>query len=296
MTATVLASIPSPSQGVWHLGPVPLRAYTVAILVGIVVAVWVGMRRWTARGGDAENVLDVAAWAVPFGIVGARAYHVITDWDKYFGEGGEPAEALRVWEGGLSIWGAIALGVLGGYIAARRQGIPFPALADAMAPGILLAQAIGRWGNYFNQELFGGPTDLPWALAIDADHRPAGYEDAETFHPTFLYESLWALAGFLLLLWADRKFKLGHGRVFALYVVVYTAGRTWIETMRIDTGGAVEGPAREILGMRINAWVSLALLVTALLYIVVSARSRPGREGPKLLQPKEAKANDTSAS
>lgn len=279
------ASIPSPSQGEWHLGPVPLRAYTLAILVGIFVAVWLGMRRWAARGGDPDHVLDVAVWAVPFGVVGARVYHVITDWDKYFGEDGEPAEALRIWEGGLSIWGAIAMGVLGGYIATRRRGLPFPALADALAPGILLAQAIGRWGNYFNQELFGGPTDLPWGLEIDADRRPPGYEDVETFHPTFLYESLWALAGFLILIWADRRFKLGNGRVFALYVVVYTAGRTWIETMRIDTGGTVEGPAREILGMRINAWVSLALLVAALLYVVVSTRTRPGREDPFLLRP-----------
>ncbi|SDU24710.1 prolipoprotein diacylglyceryl transferase [Jiangella alkaliphila] len=276
----VPASIPSPSQGVWHLGPIPVRAYTLAILAGILIAIWVGNRRWIARGGRPGVVADVAVWAVPFGIVGARAYHVLTDWDRYFGQGRDPADALRIWEGGLSIWGAISAGVLGGYLAARRNGIPMPALADAVAPGIILAQAIGRWGNWFNQELFGRPTGVPWALEIDPDHRPAGYADIETFHPTFLYESLWAAAAFAILIWADRRFRMGHGRVFALYVVLYTSGRTWMETLRIDTGGSVDGPARELLGLRINGWVSLLLLLGALVYIAVSARRHPGREDP----------------
>lgn len=283
----MIASIPSPTEGVWYLGPVPIRAYALAIMLGIVVAIWVGERRWIARGGRPGDVLDIAIWAVPFGIVGARVYHLITDWDNYFAAGREPLEALRIWEGGLSIWGAIAAGVLGGWIAARRKGIPFPALADAVAPGIVLAQAIGRVGNYFNNELYGRPTDLPWGLEVhqmddfravrDATGAPVLVEGGP-FHPIFLYESLWAVGTALVLIWADRRFQMGHGRVFALYVALYTAGRTWIENLRIDDGGDVAGPAREFLGMRINAWVSVVLMVGSILYIVISARLRPGRE------------------
>lgn len=292
MSGAVLASIPSPSQGEWYLGPVPIRAYALAILVGIVVAIWVGEKRWVSRGGRSGEVTDIAIWAVLFGIVGARVYHVLTDWGAYFGPGQDAMDVFRLWAGGLSIWGGISAGVLGAYIAARRRGIPFPPLADAVAPGLLLAQAIGRWGNYFNQELFGRQTDLPWGLEITREDRlPEGFASGETFHPTFLYESLWAAAAALVLIWADRRFRMGHGRVFALYVALYTAGRAWIETLRIDDGGVVEGPAREILGLRINAWVSIALFVAAVVYIVLSARRRPGREEvvrPPDEQPAEA--------
>lgn len=283
----MIASIPSPTEGVWYLGPVPIRAYALAIMIGIVVAIWLGERRWIARGGRPGDVLDVAIWAVPFGIVGARAYHLITDWDNYFAAGREPFEALRIWEGGLSIWGAIAGGALGGWIAARRRGIPFPALADAVAPGIVLAQAIGRLGNYFNNELYGRPTDLPWGLEVhqmqnfravrDQTGAPVLLEGGP-FHPIFLYESLWAVGTALVLIWADRRFRMGHGRVFALYVALYTAGRIWIENLRIDDGGDVAGPAREFLGMRVNAWVSVVLMIGAIAYIVISARLKPGRE------------------
>ncbi len=287
VSEAVLASIPSPSQGEWYLGPVPIRAYALAILAGILVAIWVGEKRWVARGGRSGEVMDIAIWAVLFGIVGARVYHVITDWDAYFGSGRDPLDVFRLWAGGLSIWGAISAGVLGGYIAARRRGIPFAPFADAVAPGIVLAQAIGRWGNYFNQELFGGPTDLPWGLEITREDRlPEGFAPGDTFHPTFLYESLWAVAVALVLIWADRRFRMGHGRVFALYVALYTAGRTWIELLRIDDGGVVDGPAREIFGLRINAWVSMLLFVAAVVYIVVSARRRPGRE--EVVRPEEA--------
>lgn len=279
VSETVLASIPSPSQGEWYLGPVPIRAYALAILAGILVAIWVGEKRWVARGGRSGEVTDIAIWAVLFGIVGARIYHVLTDWGAYFGPGQDALDVFRLWAGGLSIWGAISAGVLGGYIAARRRGISFPPFADALAPGLLLAQAIGRWGNYFNQELFGRQTDLPWGLEITREERlPEGFAPGETFHPTFLYESLWAAAAAVVLVWADRRFRMGHGRVFALYVALYTAGRTWIEMLRIDDGGVVEGPAREILGLRINAWVSVLLFVAAVVYIVISARRRPGRE------------------
>jgi prolipoprotein diacylglyceryl transferase len=265
--------IPSPEQGVWHLGPFPIRAYALCIIAGIVVAVWLGDRRWRARGGRAGQVGDIAIWAVPFGIVGGRLYHVITDNGNYFGAGRNPVAALYIWQGGLGIWGAIALGGVGAYIGARREGVLFPPLADALAPGIALAQAVGRWGNYFNQELFGRPTTLPWALKIDPAHRPPGYEQYATFQPTFLYESIWDVGVALLVIWADRRFRLGHGRAFALYVAAYCAGRGWIEYLRIDP---VE--ANDVFGLRLNVWTSIVLFVLSVGYFVWSARTRPGRE------------------
>ncbi|HXU97030.1 MAG TPA: prolipoprotein diacylglyceryl transferase [Jiangellaceae bacterium] len=269
--AQLPASIPSPSNAVWQLGPIPVRAYALCILAGILVAIWVGNRRWIARGGTPGVVGDIAVWAVPFGIVGARLYHVATDWEMYFGPGADPVDALKIWQGGLGVWGAIAMGALGGWIGAKRRGIPLPPLADALAPGIVLAQAIGRFGNWFNQELFGRPTDLPWGLEIDPEFRPDRYADVETFHPTFLYEALWCVAVALILVWADRRFRMGHGRVFALYVALYTLGRSYIETLRVD-------PAREVFGLRLNVWTSVVLFAGAVIYIVVSARMRPGRE------------------
>lgn len=268
----ILRSIPSPSSGVWYVGPLPLRAYALLIIVGIVVAVWVGSKRYVARGGAPGTIADLAVWGVPFGIIGGRLYHVITDWQLYFGPGKEGfAGAIRVWEGGLGIWGAVAFGGLGVWIGARRKGIALPPVADAIAPGIALAQAIGRIGNWFNQELFGAPTELPWALQIDPANRPTGYESFETFHPTFLYESLWMLGVTVILIWADKRFQMGHGRVFALYVFLYAAGRLWIEALRIDD-------ANLILGLRLNIWTSILVGIGALIYLVVSARLRPGRE------------------
>jgi prolipoprotein diacylglyceryl transferase len=269
--AQLPASIPSPSSAVWQLGPIPIRAYALCILAGILVGIWVGNRRWIARGGAPGVVGDIAVWAVPFGIVGARLYHVATDWESYFGPGADPVDALKIWQGGLGVWGAIAMGALGGWIGAKRRGIPLPPIADALAPGIVLAQAIGRFGNWFNQELFGRPTDLPWGLEIDPEFRPDRYADVVTFHPTFLYEALWCVAVALILVWADRRFRMGHGRVFALYVALYTLGRSYIETLRVD-------PAREVLGLRFNVWTSVVLFAGAVIYIVVSARMRPGRE------------------
>jgi prolipoprotein diacylglyceryl transferase len=263
--------IPSPPQAIWHLGPVPLRAYALCILAGIVVAVWVGERRWRARGGRPGVIADVAVWAVPFGVVGGRLYHVVSSPDAYFGRGGDPWRALQVWQGGLGIWGAISLGALGAWIGCRRAGVRLSSYADAVAPGILLAQAVGRLGNWFNQELFGGPTDLPWGLRIDPEHRPEGFEDVETFHPTFAYEALWNSAGAALLVWADRRFRLGNGRVFWLYVVVYTAGRLWVEALRID-------PAERVLGLRLNIWTALLVCLLGVAGFLVSARRHPGRE------------------
>ena len=270
-------SIPSPAQGVWHLGPVPLRAYALCIIAGIVVAVWLGERRWVARGGHNGDVTEIATWMVPFGIIGGRIYHVITSPDAYFGTGGSPVHALYIWQGGLGIWGAIFFGGLGAWIGCRRRGIPLPAFADALAPGIALAQAIGRFGNYFNQELFGRPTDLPWGLTIDAAHRPAGFADHATYHPTFLYELLWDVGVAALVIWADRRFRLGHGRAFALYVAAYTVGRGWIEALRID-------PAHDVLGLRLNDWTSLLVFLGAVSYLVISSRLRPGRETPEELE------------
>lgn len=268
---SILLEIPSPSQGVWHLGPFPVRAYALCILAGIVLAIWLGQRRLTERGGPPGAVADVAIWAVPFGIVGGRLYHVVSSPDAYFGPDGEPAKALRIWEGGLGIWGAIALGAVGAYIGCRRAGLRLSTFADAVAPGVLLAQAVGRLGNWFNQELFGGPTTVPWALAIDPQYRPAGFEEFATFHPTFLYELLWNVGAAMVLLWLDRRYRLGHGRVFWAYVALYTLGRVWIEAVRIDD-------AERVLGLRLNIWTSILLLALAVGAFVVSQRRHPGRE------------------
>lgn len=267
----IIASIPSPDQGVWMVGPVPLRGYALMILLGMIAGLLVGNRRWQQRGGRAGTVYDVALWAIPFGIIGARLYHVLTDWQLYFGTGGSGlVGAVQIWQGGLGIWGAIAGGFLGGYIACRRRGIPIAHFADAIAPSLILAQAIGRWGNYINQELFGRPTELPWAVEIDPRFRPQGYEQFATFHPTFLYESLWNFGVFFVLLWADRRWRIGYGRVFALYVALYCLGRVWIEALRIDT-------VNEVLGLRLNIWTSILVGLAAVAYFVISARRHPGR-------------------
>ncbi|MEO6087675.1 MAG: prolipoprotein diacylglyceryl transferase [Umezawaea sp.] len=296
-SSAFLATIPSPSQGVWQLGPIPLRAYALCIIAGIIVAIWWGERRFVARGGPAGAVTDIAVFAVPFGLVGGRLYHVLTDHDKYFGEGKNPLEALAIWKGGLGIWGAIALGAVGAWIACRRRGIPLPAMADALAPGIVLAQAIGRLGNYFNQELYGGPTTLPWGLELYERINPAnGFKDdlngvaidhtpIDIVHPTFLYELLWNVGVAILIVWADRKFRLGHGRVFALYVAGYTAGRFWIELMRTDQ-------ATMVFGQRINVWVSVLVFIGAVVGFFL-AKSRGPREDLTLIPALDAdKASD----
>ncbi|MEW2619667.1 prolipoprotein diacylglyceryl transferase [Streptomyces sp. NPDC048106] len=278
-----LAYIPSPSRGVLYLGPIPLRGYAFCIIIGVFIAVWLGNRRWIARGGQAGTVADIAVWAVPFGLVGGRLYHVITDYELYFSPGRDWVDAFKVWQGGLGIWGAIALGALGAWIGARRRGVPMPAYADAVAPGIVLAQAMGRWGNWFNQELYGRETHLPWALHITSSEggRVPGY-----YHPTFLYESLWCIGVALLVMWADRRFTLGHGRAFALYVAAYCVGRGWIEYMRVDD-------AHHILGLRLNDWTALIVFLLAVTYMIVSARLRPGRE--EIVEPLAAAAPAASA-
>ena len=262
----MITSIPSPAQGVWHLGPVPVRAYALCILVGIVIAVLIAERRWVRRGGQPGGVADLAGWAVPFGIVGARLYHVVSSPQAYFGAGGHPLDALKIWQGGLGIWGAVAGGALGAWIACRRRGWSFLMFADSAAPGVAVAQAVGRLGNWFNQELFGRPTTLPWGLEISPEHRPVGYAQFATYHPTFLYEALWCLLVAALVVVLDRRLTLDHGRSLALYVGAYTVGRAYFESLRID-------PANRLLNLRLNEWTSLVVGLGALAGFLLASRA-----------------------
>ena len=256
-------SIPSPPPewAEWQLGPFTIRAYALAILAGIFFAVWLTRKRWVARGGKVETIEEIAYWAIPFGIVGGRLYHVISTPGPYFGDGGDPWQAFRIWEGGLGIWGAIALGAFGAWIACRRHGVSFATFMDSAAPGILIAQAIGRLGNYFNQELFGRPTELPWGLEIDvaSSYFPQQYAEGTLFHPTFLYEMIWNVLGAIAIILLDRRFRFRHGRAFWLYVMIYTAGRLWIEMVRIDEAVLVGG-------VRINVWVSMSVFTIAVAF------------------------------
>ncbi|BBZ23171.1 prolipoprotein diacylglyceryl transferase [Mycolicibacter hiberniae] len=299
MTLDWLTYFPSPARGVWHLGPVPIRAYALCIILGIVVALLIGDRRWRARGGEPGVIYDIALWAVPFGLIGGRLYHLMTDWRTYFGEGGVGWEATpRIWDGGLGIWGAVALGGVGAWIGCRRRGISLPAFGDAIAPGIVLAQAIGRVGNYFNQELYGRETTLPWGLEIfwreDASgmrdpHLLDGVSTGELYkivQPTFLYELLWNLVVFLVLIYADRRFRMGHGRLFALYVAGYCIGRFGIELLRDDA-------ATHIAGIRVNSFTSTFVFIGAVVYILLATK---GREDPEAIrsawQSREAGGHD----
>jgi phosphatidylglycerol---prolipoprotein diacylglyceryl transferase len=249
----LLASIPSPSSGSVQVGPFTIHMYGLMLLLGIAAAVWLTGVRWTRRGGSWDLVFQAAVWGVAAGVVGARIYHDITSWNEVPHTWWGP---FAVWEGGLGIWGGIACGVLAGAIVVRRAGASVTLMMDCVAPGLLLAQAIGRWGNYWNQELFGKPTDLPWGLEIDPDHRPEGYADSATFQPTFLYESLWNLAGVGMLLLVDRFFRIRPPALFCLYVAWYTFGRTFEETLRVD-------PSHHFLGQRLNFWVSLVVFFVA---------------------------------
>ena len=286
--------IPSPSQGVWHLGPLPIRAYALFIITGIVAALVIGDRRWEARGGQRGVIYDIALWTVPFGLIGGRLYHLATDWRTYWGPGGAGmGAAMRIWDGGLGIWGAVALGLLGAWIGCRRHGIPLPAFIDALAPGIILAQAIGRLGNYFNQELYGRETTLPWGLEIFYRKDPSGFIDphsldgvstgqlAVVVQPTFLYELIWNVLVFIALLYIDKRFNMGHGRLFASYVALYCVGRFWVELLRDDT-------ATHIAGIRINSFTSTFVFIGAVVYIMAAPK---GREDPASLRGKEPAAD-----
>jgi len=295
-----LAYLPSPDRGVWMLGPVPIRAYALCIIAGIVVAVLWGEKRFVARGGEPGTVTDVAVFAVPFGLIGGRLYHVLTDWSTYFGAGGNPVDALKIWHGGLGIWGAISLGAVGAWIGCRRRGVPLPFFADAVAPGIVTAQAIGRLGNWFNQELYGAPTTLPWGLEIYRRVDPStGFSDPLTgvavgepiaiVQPTFLYELLWNLAVAGLVVWADRRFRLGHGRAFAVYVAGYTLGRFFIELLRTD-------PATRVFGdVRINVVVSALVFAGAVAYLIVVRKPREVPPFPPRSDPAGTTTDSTDA-
>ena len=259
----------------WYLGPIPIRAYALCIITGIIAAVWLSRRRYVARGGDPEVVMDATLVLVPAGIIGGRLYHVITDSDQYFCSDCNPMQVFNIASGGLGIWGAVTLGTLAVAVMMRVKKLPFAPLADAAAPGIILAQAIGRLGNWFNQELYGRPTSVPWGLEIynrvDDAGKVApmtGHSTGEVLavvHPTFLYEMLWNLLICAVLLWVDRRFRMDRGRLFALYVVGYTLGRFWIELMRSDA-------ATLILGLRVNTIVSAVVLLAGVAYLVITRR------------------------
>jgi len=283
--ALQLAALPSPSSGTIELGPLRLTAYGLMIALGVLAAVEIARRRAAAVGVDPDVMSKVGLWGALAGLLGARAYHVLTDFERFQGSWGD---AVKIWEGGLGIPGGILAGTFAGLWVARRNGVGAAVALDIGAPAVPVAQAIGRWGNWFNQELFGAPTTLPWGLEIDPANRPAGYEAFATFHPTFLYESLWLLAMAGVLVWADRRYRLGHGRVFALYVLLYCAGRLWIELLRIDS-------ANTILGLRVNVWTSLLVGLGAAAYLVISQRMRPGRETPAQVDPRSAGAPGPAA-
>lgn len=256
------AHIPSPSQGVINLGPVPIRAYALCIILGVVVATIVGDRRLQKRGGRKGAIADVATWGVPFGLVGARIYHLATNPELYWGGPGRPGTlgAIEIWHGGLGIWGGVLFGALGAWIACKRYNLSYAMVADSLAPALPLAQAVGRWGNWFNQELYGRPTGLPWGLRIDPAHRIARYLNVQYYQPTFLYESIWDVGVALVVIWADRRWHFTKGRAFALYVALYTVGRGWIEALRIDD-------AHRFLGLRLNDWTSVVVFASAAAYI-----------------------------
>lgn len=263
--------IPSPSISGFTLGPVTIHIYSLCLIAGIIAAWMIGSRRWLARGGTMESFETVLLWAIPIGIIGARVYHVLTHLGDYFGPMAD-RHWWAIWEGGIAIYGAIGAGALAAWVVARRRKIAFAALADSLAPGIAVGQALGRFGNWFNQELYGLPTTMPWGLEIAPQNRVPGYEDYATFQPTFLFESLWNLVVAGTLIWADRKFKMGRGKVFALYVALYGFGRIFTESLRIDYSYAVFGP------VRFNAAVAILICLAGVIVLLWLVRNRPGRE------------------
>ena len=278
---SLVASIPSPHSGVVHIGPLTIHMYGLTLLVAIVACVLLTGRRWLTQGGDWDLVLRVAVWGVGFGVVGARAYHDITSWNEV--PSPKWKGIFEVWQGGLGVWGGILLGTLAGAVIIRRSGYSVYRFMDTAAPGLLLAQGIGRIGNWWNQELYGKPTSLPWGLEIDVNHRPTDprYFGATTFHPTFLYELLWDVAGVLLLvLLIERRFRIRPPGLFALYVSWYTFGRFFEELLRID-------PAHHFAGLRLNAWVSIVVFVCSTGFFIwwqFFHRTEPG-SGPERRRP-----------
>ncbi|MCT1690250.1 prolipoprotein diacylglyceryl transferase [Brevibacterium sp. p3-SID960] len=276
------AAIPSPSWSGFEIGPFTIHAYALCILAGIVAALMLAQYRWKRRGGSEDDLWNIAVWAIPAGIIGGRLYYVLTVPGPYFGPNGNPLDAFKIWQGGLGIGGAVALGALTVFLVCRHYGIRFTSFIDAAAPGLILAQAFGRWGNWFNQELFGRPTTLPWGLQIDKvlngapnPNWPDAALPADTlFHPTFLYESLWNFVGCLLLIWSAKRFRFGHGQVFYAYICYYTIGRLWIESLRIDH-------SEYFLGVRINMWFYIFVLFIGLALFTFS-RMRHREPAPEV--------------
>lgn len=285
----IIASIPSPDISYIELGPVRIHFYALFILTGIVLALLLTESRLKARGVESGIALDVSFWAIPFGILGGRFFHVVTHPNDYFFQGADLLAPFRIWEGGMAIYGALIFGALGAYVGARKSGIRFVSYLDAVAPGILLAQAIGRWGNYFNNELFGLPTNLPWGLEISSSNPayPAGLPEGVLFHPTFLYESIWSLVGVALLLAADKRFNLRWGRMIGLYLVYYSIGRIWVEAIRID-------PSEIVLGLRINIWSAIIGIAVGLAVMIIQSRRHTGLELSAYLPGKEPGAGKDS--
>lgn len=266
----ILNSIPSPSISYFEIGPIKIHFYALCILAGIALAVWLADRRLVARGAKPGVALDIAMWTVPVGIIGARVFHVLTHPGDYFYAGADLTAILRIWEGGIAIYGGLIGGAIGAWWGSRRAGIRFTAFADAVAPGILAAQALGRWGNYFNQELFGSATTVPWGLEIAPGNPaiPAGTPAGTLFHPTFLYESVWAVIGVAVLLWLDRRFELRWGRLFGLYLAFYSVGRIFTESLRLD-------PSEVFLGLRTNIWSALFGIALGLaIFLVQTGRKK----------------------
>jgi prolipoprotein diacylglyceryl transferase len=280
----VLGSIPSPDISFLQLGPVRIYFYALCIIVGIIAATLLTNARLTRRGAEPWIVIDIALLAVPLAIIGARIFHVLTHPGFYFGEGADIWAVFRIWEGGIAIYGALMGGAVGAWLGCRWTGIRFWTLADAIAPGLLLAQALGRFGNWFNQELYGLPTDLPWGLEIDSDNAafPAGLEPGTLFHPTFLYEVLWNLLGVAVLLWVGRRFRLQWGRLFAIYLIWYSAGRIVWESIRID-------PSEIYFGIRTNVWAAMAGVLLGVVIFFVQRRRHPGYEPSPYVPGREAK-------
>jgi len=281
-----LASIPSPHSGTLDLGPLTIHMYGLTLLVAIAACIWLTGVRWTRRGGDWDLVLKVAVWGVAAGIVGARLYHDVTSWNEVSSP--KWKGVFAVWEGGLGVWGGILLGCLVGAYIVHREGVPVRDFMDAVAPGLLLAQGIGRIGNWWNQELYGKPTDLPWGLKIDFEHRVAGYENFATFHPTFLYELVYDLVGVGLLLLLDRRYRFKPPALFALYVSYYTAGRFVEELLRID-------PAHHFAGLRLNAWVSLVVFAISTSFFIWWQFIRGGEAGPRRIMRRRHKEPEPPA-
>lgn len=266
-------SIPSPSISSFSIGSFQIHFYALFILAGIIAALFVGAWRLKQRGAEGGVVIDVVIWAVPFGIVGGRIFHVLTHTEDYFGAGKDIKEIFYVWQGGLAIYGALIFGLIGAAIGSRFAGIRLMSFLDAIAPGVLLAQGIGRWGNYFNQELFGLPTTLPWGLQIDLPNNaiPVGMPADTLFLPTFAYEFLWNVAGFALLLLLDKKLELRWGKLFATYLVVYSVGRFWIEGLRMDQSDYY-------LGLRTNQWSAIIAALIGLGIFLYQRRNHVGAE------------------